>query len=256
MAKIGLQLYTVKEEVSKDLLGTLRAVAHMGYEGVEFASVPREPAAIVKEVLDESKLECAGVVAPLHELLDDHAFAYATNYCRTIGCDTILMPWLTDEYRIDADAYIAAASILNGVGTRCKAEGMSLLYHVHGYEFVDFDGVTGLDILMDRSNPELVGLEPDTYWIEHGGADSLAVYQRFSQRSLTIHFKDARDRQSWHDVEVGVGIIDVAGILAAAKSKPVRWFVVEQEKFEMPPMESAAISFRNLKRLAKENYKL
>lgn len=252
MAQIGLQLYTVREEAERDLQGTLRAVSRIGYDGVEFAGVPHEPATEVKAVLEETELAVAGIVVPMGQLREPSAFEAALAYNAAIGSPTILFPWLDEPYRESARAYAETAALLNGFGRTCREHGIRFLYHMHGYEFQRFGDRTGMKILMEETDPESVGLELDTYWVEHGGGNPLTVYRDYVDRCFSLHFKDMNNKEEKRDVEVGDGVIDVSGILQAARGQVADWYVVEQEQFDRPPMESAAISYRNLARLVAE----
>jgi sugar phosphate isomerase/epimerase len=254
MAKLGLQLYTVKEETERDLLGTLRAVGQMGYDGVEFAGVPQIPAGEVHAVLDEARLNVAGIVVPMRQLQDRRTFVDAITYNKDIGSPTILFPWLDEPFRQSAKTYQEAAALLDEFGRISSDPGLRFLYHIHCYEFQAYEGKTGLDILMSDTDPANVGLELDTYWVEHGGGDALALYQQYADRCFSIHFKDMNNKQEKRDVEVGDGVIDTRGILRAARGQVADWFIVEQEMFDRPSMESAAISARNLRRLMTEDY--
>ena len=254
MAKVGLQLYTVKEDVARDFIGTLKAVADMGYDGVEFAGVPEQPASEVRKVIVDLDLSVAGIVVPMAQLDDKAAFQAAVEYSHCIGSTTVLFPWLDDHFRGCAEAYRWTAALLGKFGTDCNDTGLRFLYHTHGYEFENYAGATGLDILMQETSPDVLGLEIDTYWVQHGGADPVDVYRRYSERCNSIHFKDMNNPVEKRDVEVGDGVVDTPGMLAAAVGQPANWFVVEQEMFDRPPLESARISCENLKRLVKEYY--
>jgi sugar phosphate isomerase/epimerase len=177
-------------------------------------------------------------------------------YNVTLGSPTVLFPWLDDQYRGSGDAYKRTGELLETIGQAIRSKGLHFLYHTHGYEFDSYAGRTGLDILLQQTTAEAVGVEIDTFWVEHGGVDALVLYNELADRCLNIHFKDSKDKNDWCDTEVGDGVIGVADIIHAAYGKPTEWFVVEQEKFDRPPLDSAKISCLNLRRLIKENYKL
>jgi sugar phosphate isomerase/epimerase len=248
VAKIGLQLYTVKEDAAADFLGTVRDVGVMGYEGIEFAGFFGTPAAALRSALDDAGLAAAGAVHPLHEL--DTSLPALIDYSRVIRSPAILFPWIDASLRADAGAWKRIADRFNAIGAACRENGLLFLYHIHGYEFATYDGETGLDLLMRYTDPSAVGLELDTYWVAHGGADVVQTYRQYADRVRYLHFKDALDRVSWHDTEVGAGCLDLRGVAREAARHEVLWYLVEQERFTMPPMESAAISLANLCRLA------
>ena len=220
---IGLQLYTIKEETAKDFLGTLRKVAEIGYDGVEFAGYFDTSAPDLKQVLDETNLRVAGTHLNTTILRND--LAANIEYAQAIDCPTILCPSFKVEER-SADFFKKIANFFNEVAQTCKASGLGFAYHIHGHEFIDFDGKSGMDILFENTDSSLVFYELDTYWVEKAGVDALSLFKAHADRCSFIHFKDMKDRVDWHDTEIGDGMIDVAGIIAASSDSAVEWFVV------------------------------
>jgi len=244
---IGLQLYTILDEARRDLVGTIHRVAAIGYDGVEFAGYFDTPAATLQRALAESGLRAAGTHVGLPLLRTD--LPAQLDYSLAIGCPTILCPAFRVEER-SAAFFHTMADFFNATAAQCRANGLDFAYHIHGHEVIDFDGQTGMDILFGHTDPDLVGFELDTYWVEKAGVDALRLFREHAQRCTFIHFKDAVDRLHWRDTEIGAGIIDVAGILAAVPQSAVRWFIVEQEAVAMPPLESVAVSLANLRRMS------
>lgn len=249
---IGLQLYTLGDEARRDFFGTIRRVAAIGYDGVEFAGYHDTPADELNALLVDCGLQAAGTHLPVPVLRDD--LDAQIDYCLAIGCPTILCPTFRVEER-SASFFERMADFFNETAALCRARGLEFAYHIHGHEFIDLDGRSGMDVLFDCTDPELVGFELDTYWVERAGVNALGLFRDNAQRCTFLHFKDAIDRVDWHDTEVGDGIVDVPGILAAAADSAVRWFIVEQEAFRIPPLESVAVSLRNLRRLYGESGK-
>ncbi len=248
MTPIGLQLYTIKEAAEKDFLGTVRKVGDVGYDGVEFAGYFGTPAAELKKTLDDSNLRAAGThhgVDILRNQLEEHI-----DYALAIGCEAILCPGFWGVDLTQESTFTSMADLFNHAGERCRASGLRFAYHIHGHEFVLFNGKTGMDILIQNTNPALVELELDTYWVERSGVDALQYFKMHGQRCTYLHLKDSKDRVNWHDAEVGDGVIDIAAIVKEAENFPVHWLIVEQEAFDRPPMESIAISLRNVRKLA------
>lgn len=248
MAKLGLQLYTVKDELEKDYLGTIRKVGKMGYDGVEFPGGVMEAASAedIKRTADDAGLEIAGAVFMLDEL--ENKYDEILQYCRKINCPVIVFPWILEEDRTKV-GYLKIAQRLNAMGKRLKNENIKLLYHIHGYEFENFDGKTGIDIMIEESNPEYFNLEIDVYWVEWARVNSVEFMKKYGSRSPSIHFKDMKDKKEMQDVEVGDGIIDMSNLVREGIKYNVDWFIVEQEAFDRPTLESADISLKNLKRI-------
>lgn len=244
MSRIGLQLYSIKEETGRDFFGTLRRVAEIGYDGVEFAGYFGASAADLKALLNEISLLPCGSHVGVPVLQNDLESAIA--YAQDIDCPALICP----GFRVEGEhTFHEIAALFNQAGAACKAAGLRFLYHLHGHEFVQYDDKTGMDILIAETDPALVGWEPDVYWVEKAGVSAVEFIQQNGDRCPYIHMKDMKDRVDWHDTEVGAGALDSAGIIAAAKAFPVEWYVVEQEAFDMPQLESIAISLQNLRRL-------
>jgi sugar phosphate isomerase/epimerase len=248
MTQLGLQLYTVKDEVERDLLGTLGKVAAIGYDGVEFSGYFGTPAGRLREVLQELKLEAAGTVVTLETMAGE--LEREIEYARTIGSPMIVCPFIPAALRPDAKGYRAVAESLNRYGRTCRDAGLRLLYHVHGFEFTPTDeGPTGMELLLAHMDPQFVNLEVDVYWVEHGRQDALAFLRDHAERSPYIHLKDMKDRETETDVEVGDGVLDIAGVVRDALRRKVDWLIVEQEKFDGPTLASAARSYENVRGL-------
>jgi sugar phosphate isomerase/epimerase len=251
-AKIGLQLYSVRSETDKDFLGTLRKVAEIGYAGVEFAGGIRQVASLpdLKWTLSETNLEVAGAVFAIDEMESDIEGIIA--FCKEIGCATIINPWVDESLRQTEDGYRAVAQKLNGFGKQFQQAGIQFLYHVHGFEFAMFGDKTGMEVLMETFDPRYVNLEIDVYWVEHAGVDAVEFMQKYGFCSPSIHFKDMKDREIKMDVEVGNGCINMRAIAKIGKQNQAGWFIVEQEQFEMPALESVTVSLHNLKQILTE----
>ncbi len=246
MTQLGLQLYSVKEDVAEDFFGTLAKVAEIGYDGVEFAGYKDVAAPDLKAVLDDYGLVAAGTHVGVQALENDLENQIAD--AKAIDCPALLCPgfWGMDK---TVALFQRMADLFNHVGEHCKAAGLGFFYHIHGHEFVQFDDQSGMDILLENTDPALVGFEPDTYWIERVGVNALDFVQKHGARCGYIHLKDTKDRDEWLDAEIGDGLIDIADIIKAAAQFDVAWFIVEQEYFEMPRLESVAISLQNVRQM-------
>lgn len=243
MAKLGIQLYTVMDAANKEYFGTIRELRGMGYEGIEFpgGTMERSPADRLRTFLEELDFELAGIV------FDDadfrNRFDEVLKYCKQVRCTTVVHPYLPKEF-LTPDGLIKFANDLNDWGKQFAHHGIGLLYHVHGHEFVDFGGKSGMEIIIDHLTD--AKLEIDVYWVEHAGVDSIEFFRKYGHLSPSIHFKDMSDRQTKGDTEVGTGCIDMNELARLGNENNARWFIVEQEAFKMSSMQSAEISRNNL----------
>ncbi|HEX9656615.1 MAG TPA: sugar phosphate isomerase/epimerase [Bacteroidota bacterium] len=248
-SKIGLQLYTLKDEFAADPFATLRHVAEIGFKGVEFVgrSLSFVDLQTLRSVLEETGLEVAGVVFEIDEL--ENGLDGILRLCRSIDCPTVVVPSIRKEDCLSGMTIKNAALKMNYFATRCNTVGIAFLYHVHGIELAHIEGRCGLDWLMEWWDCELVRLEIDTYWVEHSGLDAVRFTKEYGNRCSSIHFKDMHNRQTRRDAAVGAGVIDMVGVAREGIENNVRWFIVEQEEFDGAPIESVKEGFRNLSRI-------
>lgn len=246
---IALQMYTVRDDAANDFAGTLKKVADTGYVGVELAGTGGMTASALKALLHDLGLQVAGSHVSLQIL--EGGLASALDYNAELGNPRIVCPWLPVERRGSADGYRALGGILTGIGAKCRERGMELSYHNHDFEFQTFNGQTGYDILFGASDPELVKVELDTFWVEKAGFSSAQFLRKYSGRVSLIHLKDmtADDQQTF--AEVGEGTMDWPAIFEAGDACGAEWYIVEQDKCARPPLESIRISLENLRRMGR-----
>ena len=227
---VALQLYTVREAMSNDPLGTLRQVAKMGYRAVEFAGFGGIPVADLRATLDDLGVHAMSAHIPF---ADFHGRLPAVlKDLQTLGCEHAVVPSVPEDRRSDAAAVSQLTASFNQFAATCRAEGISFAYHNHAFEFAplagDGAGRTFFDVLVADTDPALVGLELDLYWAAHAGVDPLALLRQHADRVPLIHLKDmAKDDRA--DVPVGDGTLPWPEILSAAAGAHVRWYIVEQD---------------------------
>jgi Sugar phosphate isomerases/epimerases len=249
---IALQLYTVREEAARDLAGTLAKVAEIGYSGVELGGFPGTDAAEVRRMLDDNGLAPVGTHVAIDVL--EKSLPDVIAYNQTLGTPYVTCPYLGDDRRGDIAAYRATGRLLNDIGAKLKAEGLTFAYHHHAFEFeAKEDGVYGLDALLEAADPENLGLELDTYWVAKGGEDPVAYLQKYRGRVRLVHVKDmAGPEADGRFAEVGEGVLDWPAIFEAAESGSVAHYIVEQDRcFDRTPLESIALSLDNLRKMGK-----
>jgi sugar phosphate isomerase/epimerase len=232
---IGAQLYTLRDVMPHDVTGTLRELAGLGYEGVEFAGLHGAPPAGLRAVLDDLGLKVSSAHVALDQLEAD--FERAADSYQTLGCPTLVVPWLPERRRGD---YAALAETLNRLGERARAAGMRLAYHNHDFELIERDGTTGLQTLLEATDPALVRFELDCGWAAKIGRDPLELMRSLSGRLALLHIKDVTAGGDW--AEVGQGVVDYRPVVEAAPELGVEWLIVEQDTTRRAPMESLAMS--------------
>jgi sugar phosphate isomerase/epimerase len=245
---IGLQLYSIKDETEKDFKGTLRKVAQMGYDGVEFAGYGGLGSKELKELLDELGLKACGSHIGIQALTDN--IDEIIEYNLVIGNKYIICPW--SEFSSKTNILDIAAK-LKIVGEKCKAKGLICGYHNHDHEFKKFDGELGLDILLKSVDAGLLVAEIDTYWVEFAGIDPASYIKKHAGRCELIHIKDMQTiGNTKESTEVGNGTMNFVPIIKEAEKQGAAWLIVEQEYFTIPSLESVKICYDNLKKLVEQ----
>lgn len=240
---IALQTYTVRDEMRADFKGTLRKVAEMGYPAVQLSGTGGMSIAEAKQFVDSLGLRVFGGHFGIEQLEKD--LASVLDLARGLGMEYIIVPWMPEELRRDAEGWISVAKRMNAIGKKVVAEGFVFCYHNHSFEFQKFDGKYGLDLFYENCDPELVQAELDTYWVKHGGEDPAEYIRKYSGRVPLLHLKDMAEDGSF--AEVGHGILDWEDIFEAAEEGGVKWMAVEQDVCKHPPLESAKMSLEFLK---------
>lgn len=245
MEKIGLQLYSIKELTQQDLLGTLKQVAKIGYDGVEFAGYFNTPAKELKKAMDDLGLMQAGSHLGIDLLMNQLEATLA--YSKELGDPYVVCPYLPTEMRNSADACKRTADAFNKIGAKCKEYGMQFYYHNHDFEFEKYDGEHALDIFVNNTDPDHLHIELDTFWVEYVGLRSVDFIKKYGKRCSILHIKDMKSLEDKRNTEIGKGIMDFKEITTLGKSLDVKWFTIEQEEFEGDQLEAVEEGFHYLR---------
>jgi sugar phosphate isomerase/epimerase len=253
---IGLELYTVRNECEKDLEGTLRKVAEVGYKEVEMYSFYNRKASDVRSLLNSTGLACPSAhyeTPALRSALDKEI-----EFAKELGLGYMVCAFLHPEERKSLDDYNRLADLFNEVGGKCQKAGIRFAYHNHNFEFKTFNGVVAYDELLRRTDPKLVQLELDCYWITRAGKDPLDYFRQYPGRFPLLHIKDRKpgyspatemDEGPGPFTEVGRGSINWRRIFSGARQGGAKHYYVEQDFCDRPPLESIKISYDYLKDL-------
>jgi sugar phosphate isomerase/epimerase len=272
---VGIQLFTVQDELSKDTPGTLKALRIIGYQEVETFSVPllkqrRDTAVELKKMINDAGLQNPSAHLPFGvdetQLVLERAHALGVKY---VVASTMLPEPITMDVpkivarmnSLTADDWKKIANNANDIGAKAQAAGFQFAYHNHRHEFRKYGDLTGYDVLLAETDPSLVKLEADCGWMVTAGQDPISYFKKYPGRYRMIHAKDfAADTPVTTFVdtdtknaptEIGRGHIDFKSIIAAAEQSGVDHIFVEQDPpiVGMTPLEAVKISYVNIRPL-------
>ncbi|HPM92871.1 MAG TPA: TIM barrel protein [Bacteroidales bacterium] len=248
---IGLQLYTVRDHISKDLPGTLRAVAKIGYTRLEAAGyndgkfygmAPGEFRSLVSgSGMQPVSSHVAFSPEQSRHVIDAHL---------ELDVPYVVYPWISMPEIPSADDYLRAAGLFNRLGEACKKDGLRFGYHNHDFEFKKIGDTTGFDILLKNTDPDLVCFEADIYWMQYANIVPGDYLSKYPGRFELWHIKDMDSGTGRTFTEVGEGTIPYGDYFTNFKDiSGMKYFFVEQDKCNRDSLESTKISYRNLKKI-------
>jgi len=250
--RVGLQLYTVRNLMKQDMAGTLAAVAKIGYQEVEFAGFFDKTPADIRVLLETN-----GLTAPAgHVTFEtiDTGWDQVLDAAHTLGHRYVCVAWIDAKYRSDLDGWKRVADKLNHAAEACSKSNLTFAFHNHSYEFVPLAGQLPYDVLLAATDPALVKLEMDLFWITFGGQDPLAYFAKYPGRFPLVHVKDmvAKPRP---DIapdsvmrSVGQGTLDWKRVFAQSAQAGIKHYFVEHDN-PGDALASARVSYDYLKSL-------
>lgn len=233
----ALQLFTVREPLQADMAKTLAAVKKAGYNVVETVTcLSKLTPAEYKDMLDDAGLRAVSdhvLFDALSERIDS-----VIESAKTLGVHYLVLSWMG----ADAADWYNGIEKLDQIGATLKQAGLQLAYHNHAHELVLLDGKPILDIIFERTQPENLVAELDTYWIAFGGKDPVEYLRKLVKRCPLLHVKDMTADRPHTFAEAGKGILPWNAIFDAAEEADVEWYIVEQDECPGDPLESIRIS--------------
>jgi sugar phosphate isomerase/epimerase len=239
---IGLQIYTLRREFEMDPITTLRQVAEIGYQGVEL-SLPGVGGSLQQLSAETARLGLHWIACHVEEEQLREPLDNLLDGLNEAGCRHLVLSYM--EYA-SLQEILEAAARFNRIGKACRDRGIQFHYHNHSHEFRSYGGRRGLAVLLAETDPSLVKLELDVYWVKRAGVDPAAYLRGLGGRCQLLHLKDVEPGPEAFFCEVGAGILNFESILQAAQEEGVQWLIVEQDECKRPPLECVAESYRNL----------
>lgn len=244
----ALQLYSVRDDCAKDLVGTVTAVSKMGYKAVEFAGYHGRDAKTLRKLLDDVGLKCCGTHIGLETLLGDH-LPKTIEFNTILGNPFLIVPGLPEKYRKTRQDWQNTADLFSELADKVKPDGMRVGYHNHSIEFIPLDGELPWDTFFNRTKNEVV-IQFDTGNGVAQGGDPVVFLKRKPGRVASIHVKPfskakpnaliGDDEQPWKE------IFHICETTAG-----VQWYIIEYESDAYPPLVSVQKTLEVMQRWGK-----
>lgn len=248
LGRIGIQLYTLRRDLARDVEGTLTKVAGIGFTEVEFAGFPQGTAASLRAMLDRLGLTAPSNHVPLRSLRSD--WDRTLDEAATLGQRYIVVPSIPEGERRTPDDWKRIAALFNAAGEASRARGIQFAYHNHDAEFAPLDGGgIGYDVLLAEADAKLVQCELDLYWITKAGKDPLDYFAKYPGRFPLLHVKDMAADGTRGFADVGTGTIDFKRVFRQAGRAGVKHYFYEQDSTPGEPFESAQTAYDFLRKL-------
>ncbi len=267
---VGIQLYSVRDDVNADFRGTLRKIKEMGYDFVELFDLHGMTPVEMKATLNEVGLPALSAHVPYTDLVADPV-GTLQKYIE-VGCKYVAFPYLTEDCRPNTPAFPTTLENLHRVSRIGHDIGLTMLYHNHDFEFyVMPDGHFGLDYIYEEIPADLLQTELDVCWVKVAGQDPVTYIRKYAGRCPVVHLKDYYKEGSPSDMyeligikqekkekstglfefrPLGLGMQDMPAILNAVVESGTEYVIVEQDSSTgCTPMEAIDISRRYLKSL-------
>lgn len=264
----GVQLYSIRDEMKKDPLGTLKALAEMGYKNVEHANYVNRKfygysAKEFKKILADHGMQMPSghtVMGRDHWNDDKKEFSdswkYTVEDAAIAGQELVISPWLDESLRKTYDGMLRYMEVFNKSGELCKKSGMRFGYHNHNFEFTqELNGQKVYDIILDNTDPSLVAQQLDMGNLYGTGADAYAIVKKHPGRFVSLHVKDEIKSEKgamgegYESTILGTGVANTKAITDLGKQMGgTLHFIIEQEAYQgKSPLECVKEDLRIMK---------
>ena len=234
---VGLQMWSLREYLPKDLKGTLAKIRGLGFREVEGAGLWKHTVAEMRAALDAAGLRCQSAHMQFERLRDDATGAFAE--AKALGATWVVCPWIPHDKVFTRDDALKSAEVFNKVATAAEPAGLRFAYHCHGYEMLPSQEGTRFDTLAQNTDPKRVMFQIDVFHALHGGTDPAALITRYASRVVSLHLKDLKKAvpitagtgvgRPEDDVPVGSGQVDWPAVLRAAMKAGASLYYLEDE---------------------------
>ncbi len=241
---IGIQLYTLRDSMQLGVEATLEQVARIGYREVEFAGYFGRTPARIREILSGTGLYAPAAHLPFPAL--HTGWEAALEVAQAVGHRYVVIPWIPSEQRRTLDAYRRIAGLFNVSAERAHRYGLAFAYHNYDFEFTPMEGRIPFEVLLEETDPSLVLIELDLYWITKGGGDALALIERNPRRFPMVHLKDGH--RDGRQTDLGEGEVDLTGFIAQRARAGIHHYFVEHDQ-PTDPMAFARSAYAHVREI-------
>lgn len=234
---VGLQMWSLRDYLPKDLPGTLAKVRAMGFREVEGAGLWKHTVAELRAAIDSAGLRCQSAHMDFERLRDDAPGAFSE--AKALGASWVVCPWIPHAKAFTRDDALKAADTFNKVASTAESAGLRFAYHCHGYEMLPSPEGTLFDTLAKNTDPKRVLFQVDVFHALDGGANPVDLINRYASRVTSLHLKDlekgvaivrgAGTAPPEVDVPIGTGQVDWPAVLRAAMKAGASLYYVEDE---------------------------
>lgn len=250
---VGVQLYSFRKQFANDVRGTFQQVKDMGITQVETAGFYGMSVEDFKKTLDEFGLKAVGTGASFQELSDETKLKEIIKNAKILGSKNIVCAWIDHQgTQFTINDINKAAEVFNKAGKLLAQNGLSFLYHAHGFEFRSYKDHYLMDELMTKTNPQYANFEMDIYWVSHPFQNPVTWLKKYPTRWKAMHIKDRRkgiernengNSDVENDVIVGTGDLYMADIIKQARKNGMKYFFIEDESSRSLTQVPESIAF-------------
>jgi len=253
---IGLQLYTLRNIIGKDVPGTMKTVSEIGFKELECygygaGKIFDMPYADFDKLCNDLGMKITsghyglGMASPDWLGTIVNGWEQAVEDAKNVGQENMILAYLVEQERETLDSYKRVCELLNQANEVCKQAGMKLGYHNHDFEFVTMDGQIPYDVMLQELDPS-INMELDLYWITRAGKKPLDYFEKFPGRFTQWHVKDMSKSDPTLQTDVGTGAIDFQSIFAKAELSGLKHYYLEQENYAVSEVSSIKNGYKYL----------
>ena len=241
---LGIQLYSVRDECAKNLPGTLKVIAGIGYKGVEFAGYYGRTAEELKKLLDDDGLKCYGTHVDVNAIKPENIEKTLT-FAKELGCKMVVVPWLPEQMRNSSASIMESVKLFDDAAKTAAKFGILVGWHNENYEFRKIDGTTIWEAFWAKAQKPLI-MEFDTGNAMEAGEQAAPYLTRYPGKVVAVHIKD--HSRTNPTALLGEGDENWGEVIPLLKHKlPIKYYIIEQESYGAPPLTCIQKCFDNFK---------